>query len=50
MASIVFHDSESLRRKLGQVKSLIPQSAKDKIILDNHLLNGKFKVEFEVWV
>ena len=47
---VIAIDTKKKIIKLVQVKSLIPQSAKDKIILDNHLLNGEFKVEFEVWV
>ena len=34
---------------LVQVKSSLPQSAINKIMLDSGLLNGDFKVEFEVW-
>ena len=35
--------------KLVQVKSQLKESERDKLMLDNHKLNGTFKVSFEVW-
>lgn len=35
--------------KLVQVKSQLEESERDKLMIDNHKLNGTFKVSFEVW-
>ena len=46
---IAIHTKEK-KILLVQSKSSVPQSARDKLVIDNRLLNGKFKVSFEVWV
>ena len=44
--AIRFKDMKIL---LVQSKSIIPQSERNKIMLDNAALNGKFNVEYQVW-
>ena len=43
-------DTKEKKILLVQVKSSIPKSTQEKIMINNRLLNGNFKVEFEVWV
>ena len=46
---VIAINTKERKIKLVQSKSSIPQSAKEKLMIDNRSLNGKFKVSYEVW-
>ena len=46
---IIAINTKENKIKLVQVKSPIPISAQEKIMINNRLLNGEFSVMFEVW-